>query len=94
MVNAIKFTSSWPLAGRLLCAFAATLACFIIQLPLETRSFGDPFAIFLGCAFLVALLFGRMPGGVAVLVSAVLSSLFFEPMGLPHLIRAMDLVQI
>jgi two-component sensor histidine kinase len=94
MVNAIKYTSSWPLAGRLLCAFAATLACFIIQLPLETRSFGDPFAIFLGCAFLVALLFGRMPGGVAVLVSAVLSSLFFEPMGWPHLIRAMDLVQI
>ena len=94
MVTAVRRTSSWPLPVKLLSALLGTLACFLIQLPLETRSFGDPFAVFLGCAFLVALLFGRLPGALAVLVSSVLSSLFFEPFGLPHLLRAIDLVQI
>ena len=91
MVTAVRRTSSWPLPVKLLSALLGTLACFLIQLPLETRSFGDPFAVFLGCAFLVALLFGRLPGALAVLVSSVLSSLFFEPFGLPHLLRGISI---
>jgi two-component sensor histidine kinase len=94
MVSAVRATSRWPLYVQLACAVLGTLACFIIQLPIESRSFGDPFAVFLSCAFIIALLFGRVSGGTAVLLSSILSSLFFEPLGLPHLMRAIDLAQI
>ena len=93
MISAVRATSRWPLIVQLACAVLGTLACFIIQLPTEARSIGDPFAVFLAWAFIVALLFGRIPGGTAVLLSSVLSGMFFEPAGLP-VTRAIDLVQI
>jgi two-component sensor histidine kinase len=94
MISAVRATSRWPLAVQLACAILGTLACFIIQLPIEARSFGDPFAVFLACVFIVALLFGRVSGFTAVLLSSLLSSMFFEPLGLPHIMRAIDLIQI
>lgn len=94
MISAVRATSRWPLFVQLACAVLGTLVCFIIQLPIEARSFGDPFAVFLACAFIVALLFGRVSGFTAVLLSSVLSSMFFEPLGLPHVISAIDLIQI
>ena len=57
MISAVRATSRWPLFVQLACAVLGTLVCFIIQLPIEARSFGDPFAVFLACAFIVALLF-------------------------------------
>ena len=94
MISAVRATSRWPLFVQLACALLGTLACFVIQLPIEARSLGDPFAVFLACTFIVALLFGRVSGFTAVLLSSVLSSMFFEPLGLPHIMRAIDLLQI
>ena len=94
MVAAIRATSRWPLLLKLICVVLGTLVCFVVQLPIEARSFGDPFAVFLGCAFIVALLFGRVPGGVAIVLASILSSLFFQPFGSLHLMRAIDLMQI
>jgi two-component sensor histidine kinase len=94
MVSAIRATSRWSLPLKILCAVFGTLGCFLVQLPIESRSVGDPFTVFLAWSFIVGLLFGRMAAGVAIVLAALLSSLFFEPIGLPHLIRAIDLVQI
>ena len=44
MISAVRATSRWPLSVQLACAVLGTLACFIIQLPIEARSFGDPLA--------------------------------------------------
>jgi two-component system, sensor histidine kinase PdtaS len=94
MVSAIRMTSRWPRVVQLLCAVLGTLGCFLIQLPIESRSFGDPFAIFLACVFMTALMFGRLSGGVAVILSSLLATLFFEPQGHFQLLRALDLLQI
>jgi len=77
-----------------LCALIGTLVCFLIQLPIESRSIGDPFAVFLACVFMIALLFGRLSGGAAVVLSSLLSALFFEPHNSFQLLRALDLLQI
>jgi two-component sensor histidine kinase len=94
MVSAIRFTARWPRAIQMLCAALGTLACFLIQLPIESRSFGDPFAIFLACVFMTALLLGRLSGALAVVLSSFFAALFFEPLGTFHLLRAIDLLQI
>jgi two-component sensor histidine kinase len=94
MVSAIRMTSRWSRVVQLLCAALGTLGCFLIQLPIESRSFGDPFAIFLACVFMMALMFGRLSGGTAVALSSVLAALFFEPQGHFQLLRAIDLLQI
>ncbi len=94
MVSAIRMTSHWPRILQLFCTLIGTAACFLIQLPIESRSFGDPFAVFLACVFMIALLFGRVSGGAAVVLSSLLSALFFEPHNSFQLLHAFDLLQI
>jgi len=94
MVSAIRATSRWPVPIQLICAVAFTLSCLAIQLPIESRSLGDPFAVFLACVFMTALLFGRLAGATGVALSSVLSALFFEPHGTLQLFRMLDLLQI
>jgi two-component sensor histidine kinase len=94
MVSAIRMTSRWPRAVQLLCAALGTVACFLIQLPIESRSVGDPFAIFVCCAFIIALLFGRLAGGVTVVLSSALATLFFEPLWTFKILHATDLIQL
>lgn len=94
MVTAIRKASTWPLAAQFACTLAAVIGVFVLQFPLEERGFGVPFALFLACVFMVALVFGRRTGFLAVAVSAALSALFFAPVGSMHLMRAFDLIQI
>ncbi len=94
MVIAIRKVSAWPLAAQFVCTLAAVIGAFLLQFPLEEKGFGVPFALFLGCVFMVALMFGRASGFLAVIVSAGLSALFFAPVGSMHLMRAFDLIQI
>ena len=62
MVAAIRQTSGWPLPVQFACTILAIVAAFVVQLPLESRSFGDPFTVFLAAVFIVALMFGLVPG--------------------------------
>jgi two-component sensor histidine kinase len=87
-------TSRLGLLYRLTGAILLTLGCFAIQLPIESRSVGDPFAVFLASIFMVALLFGRPPGAAAVVLSSLLSALFLEPLHTLQLLKAFDLLQI
>ena len=74
MVTAIRKTSAWPLAAQLAFTFVATVGVFLIQFPLNSKGFGHPFALFLSCVFMVALMFGRPSGFLAVALSALLST--------------------
>lgn len=94
MVTTIRKASTWPLAARFACALASIIGAFLMQFPLEEKGFGVPFALFLACVFMIALMFGRPSGFLAVALSAPLSALFFAPFGSIHLIRAFDLIQI
>jgi len=94
MVTAIRKASTWPLAAQFACTLTAVIGVFVLQFPLEERGFGVPFALFLACVFMVALVFGRRTGFLAVAASAALSALFFAPVGSMHLMRAFDLIQI
>lgn len=94
MVIAIRKASAWPLAAQFACTLAAVIGVFLLQFPLEEKGFGVPFALFLACVFIMALMFGRPSGFLAVAVSAVLSALFFAPVSSMHLMRAFDLIQI
>ena len=94
MVTAIRNTSAWPLILQFTCSLLATIAVFIIQFPLEEKGFGVPFALFLACVFMMALMFGRPAGFFAVALSTPLCTVFFAPVGSIHLARAFDLFQI
>ena len=94
MVTAIRYTSAWPLIVKFACALAAVIGVFTIQFPLEEKGFGVPFALFLASVFMVALMFGRRSGFLAVVLSALLCTVFFAPVGSIHLARAFDLFQI
>ena len=94
MVAAIRITSGWPLPVQFGCTVLLVLASFAAQLPLESKGFADPFALFLTSVFIVALLFGRASGMLAVVLSSLLSLLFFEPLGSMHPTRAVDVFQI
>ena len=94
MVTAIRKTSAWPLAAQLACTLVATVGVFLIQFPLNSKGFGHPFALFLSCVFMVALMFGRLSGFFAVALSALLSTAFFAPVSSIHLMRAFEYFQI
>ena len=94
MVTAIRKTSAWPLAAQLACTLVATVGVFLIQFPLHSKGFGHPFALFLSCVFMVALMFGRPSGFFAVALSALLSTAFFAPVSSVHLMRAFEYFQI
>ena len=94
MVTAIRRTSTWPLVFQVACTVIAIVGVFLIQFPLEEKGFGVPFALFLACVFMVALMFGRRAGLLAVALSTPLCTVFFAPVGSIHLARAFDLFQI
>ena len=94
MVTAIRKTSAWPLAAQLAFTFVATVGVFLIQFPLDSKGFGHPFALFLSCVFMVALMFGRPSGFFAVALSTLLSTAFFAPVSSIHLMRAFEYFQI
>jgi two-component sensor histidine kinase len=94
MVTAIRKTSAWPLAAQFACMLVATVGVFLIQFPLDSKGFGHPFALFLSCVFMVALMFGRLSGFFAVALSALLSTAFFAPVSSIHLMRAFEYFQI
>jgi two-component sensor histidine kinase len=94
MVAAIRKTSGWPFPVQFACTILIILAGFVAQLPLESRSFGDPFTVFLAGVFIVALMFGLAAGILAVVLSSVLSPFFFEPLGTFQLTHVSDFVQI
>ena len=62
--------------------------------PARLKGFGHPFALFLSCVFMVALMFGRPSGFFAVALSALLSTAFFAPVSSIHLMRAFEYFQI
>ena len=94
MVTAIRKTSAWPIAAQLACTLVATVGVFLIQFPLDSKGFGHPFALFLACVFMVALMLGRLSGFFAVALSALLSTAFFAPVSSVHLMRAFEYFQI
>ena len=79
MVTAIRNTSAWPLVLQFACTLMAIIGVFLIQFPLEEKGFGVPFALFLACVFMVALMFGRRSGFLSVALSAPLCTVFFAP---------------
>ena len=94
MVTAIRSTAAWPLILQFACTLVAIVGVFLIQFPLEEKGFGVPFALFLACVFMMALMFGRASGFLAVALSAPLCTVFFAPVGSIHLAHAFDLFQI
>ena len=54
---------------------------FLIQLPLGTQGVGHPFVAFLVSALIIALMFGRPSGFLAVAISSFLTVPFFAPGG-------------
>ena len=94
MVSAIRSTSAWPPILQFACSLAAVIGVFAIQFPLDAKGLGHPFALFLACVFMVALMFGRTSGFFAVMLSTLLSTAFFAPINSIHLMRAFEFIQI
>ena len=94
MVSAIRSTSAWPPILQFACSLAAVIGVFAIQFPLDAKGLGHPFALFLACVFMVALMFGRTSGFFAVTLSTLLSTAFFAPINSIHLMRAFEFIQI
>ena len=94
MVSAIRSTSAWPPLLHFACSLAAVIGVFAIQFPLDAKGLGHPFALFLACVFMVALMFGRTSGFFAVTLSTLLSTAFFAPINSIHLMRAFEFIQI
>ncbi len=94
MVTAIRKASAWPAAAQFVCTVAATISVFLVQFPLDSKGYGHPFALFLSCVFMVALMFGRPSGFFAVILSSLLSTTFFAPVNSIHLMHAFEYFQI
>ena len=81
MVPAIRKTSAWPLVVQFVFTLVVIGCGFLIQYPLGAQGVGYPFVSFLTCVFIVALMFGRPSGFLAVAISSFLSLPFFAPGG-------------
>jgi two-component system, sensor histidine kinase PdtaS len=90
MVTAIRKASAWPFVIQFACTLAIVGCGFLIQLPLGTQGVGHPFVSFLVCVLIIALMFGRPSGFLAVASSSFLSLSFFAPGGSVQL----DLLEI
>lgn len=94
MISTIRRASSWPLSVQLVFTAIGIMLGVLVQMPLETKSVGDPFTVFISIVFVAALLFGRVSGVAAVILSSIVSTLFFDPIGTLKVAQFFDLVQI
>ena len=94
MISTIQRAATWPRWLQLTWAALGVGFALLVQLPLETRSLGDPFTVFIASVFLSALMLGRSAGWLAVFLSSALSFMFFEPVGTFKISNAFDLIQI
>ena len=90
----LRATLHWPLWVRLAVTGAAFASTYLLQIPLEHAVPGEPFLLFFLVLIGATLLFGRSVGFVGVVLSTLLSALFFEPHGTLLLDHAADLVKV
>ena len=90
----LRATLRWPLWVRLAVTGVAFVSTYLLQIPLEHEVPGEPFLLFFLVLIGATLLFGRSVGFVSVVLSTLLSALFFEPRGTLALDHAADLVKI
>ena len=81
MVTAIRKTSAWSLVVQFAFTLVVLGCAFLIQYSLGAKGVGYPFVSFLTCVFIVALMFGRPSGFLAVAISSFLSLPFVAPGG-------------
>jgi two-component sensor histidine kinase len=93
-ISCIQKTSAWPRSIQFAWTAVGVLIASLIQMPFEVKPLGGPFLVFVICVFLSTLLFGRLAGWLAVILSVFLSPLFFEPGGSLRLVHVSDLAEI
>jgi two-component sensor histidine kinase len=94
MLPLLKALRHWPLAFRLGIVIAAVGATYLFQVPLRADVPGDPFLLFLIVVLALTLAFGRNLGLCAAVMTAVLSTHFFEPGGTLNIHHAADLIRV
>jgi two-component sensor histidine kinase len=94
MVTLLTSVRDWPLWLRGAIVLAAVTGTYLGQLPLEADVPGDPFLLFLLVTLAATIAFGRNLGLCAAVLTAVLSTHFFEPGRTLHIHHAADLVKV
>jgi two-component sensor histidine kinase len=94
MLPLLRTTRAWPFWLRLAAAAAAVGGAYLCQLPLEAEVPGDPFLLFLLVILACTLAFGQGLGLSAVVLSAFLSTHFFEPGMSLRIHHAADLIRV
>ena len=90
----LRTRQKWPLSFCLSAAATAVVLAFLFQLPIEREVPGEPFLLFLLVVIASTLAFGASAGFLCTVLSTMLSTLFFEPVGSFALWHAVDLIKI
>jgi two-component sensor histidine kinase len=91
LLHAIRAWSLWLRAAIVLAAIGGT---YLFQLPLAADVPGDPFLLFLLVVLATTVAFGQSLGIGAALITAVLSTHFFEPGRTLNIHHAADLIKV
>jgi K+-sensing histidine kinase KdpD len=94
MVTAIQKASAWPRLVQLACTAVGIVFGVLVQMPLNSKGIGDPFTVFIALVFVSTLMFGGYCGWLAVVLSAIMSTLFFDPVGSLVISHVSDFMQI
>lgn len=94
MSSVLELVRSWPVWIRASASIASALIALAIQLPIENEVPGEPFLLFYIVVIASALAFGGRIGLLSVVLTTLLTPLFFEPLGSIAIHHAIDLVKI
>jgi two-component sensor histidine kinase len=94
MLPFLSAIRGWPLWLRAAIVLAAIGGTYLCQLPLAADVPGDPFLLFLLVVLGATVAFGQNLGLGAALLTAVLSTHFFEPGRTLNIQHAADLIKV
>ena len=81
MDRMIRAIERWPLWVRIAVTTAAVMMAYLIQVPLEHQIPGEPFLLFSLVVICTTLTLGPNAGYIAVGLTTLLLTPFFEPRG-------------
>jgi two-component sensor histidine kinase len=94
MLKILQVARRWPAWLRAGLSTAAIAIALAAQLPIEKEVPGEPFLLFFIVVIASTLAFGERIGILAVVLTTLLSTLFFEPVGSLTLQLATDLIKV